>query len=143
MEPTLLEQCIIDAENELEKQTADYLSRKDLYDTLAEIFKPMAIRISMPNSIDITVCGDRQSLVKSLRVLRKFGYRAEITPEENITNYSQFFRVMDQDGVYDNSYKPVWFSWSSTVCRRVQVGTEMKEVPVYAIDCSGGDDNGK
>lgn len=79
------------------------------------------------SGLDFVGTGNRQKLVDGLRVLRSAGYSRNLMPGPKDTSYSCFLQ--------HDTEKSIWFQFSSSVCRRVQVGTEMKEVPVYEITC--------
>lgn len=78
--------------------------------------------------LDVFGTGDKQLLIGAFRAFRRHGFNTTSRPGEKATYYSTFF--YPEDGG-----KGIWFSFSSTVCQRVQVGTELKEVPVYEIQC--------
>lgn len=80
-------------------------------------------------SLDVSVNGGKDLLITGFRILRRHGFEPSRRPEGKTSYFSTFF---EKEGL-----KPVWFSFSSTVCQRVQVGTEYKEVPVYDIQCTG------
>jgi len=82
------------------------------------------------NSLDCSGAGDKQMLIATFKVMRGFGYEPTRRPSAKDAFYGSFWYL---EGRHDNA---VWISFSSTVCKRVQVGTEMKEVPVYDIQCS-------
>lgn len=80
--------------------------------------------------VDISGTGDKQMLVGAFRVLRAECFTPTRRPGAKDTYFSAFF--------HHEALKSVWFSFSSTICHRVQVGTEMKEVPVYDVVCTDG-----
>lgn len=77
--------------------------------------------------LDIVGTGDKVKLVAAFRILRRHGFCPYRRPEAKETYYSAYFN--------HDTLKSIWFSFSSTVCQRVQVGTEMREVPVYEVQC--------
>lgn len=78
--------------------------------------------------LTLTTSGDRQKLVRIFRILRSFGYTCTShRPQKDSTSWSGFFRKPDHLSIHIN--------FSSSVCQMVQVGTEMKEVPVYRVRC--------
>jgi len=78
-------------------------------------------------SYNINITGTKDDLHIMFGTLRKCGLEPRTRPEEKQTDYSTFWR--DDEGF------SVWVSFASTSCKRVQVGTEMKEVPVYDTVC--------
>lgn len=100
------------------------------YTPIIEVLEAMGCdcRISM-SGIDVSRSGNKKDLQAVFRAMRLAGFSPTHRPEANDTYYSAFFYPL-HEGI-----KPIWLSFSSTVCRRVQVGTELKEVPVYEIQC--------
>lgn len=82
-------------------------------------------------SLDINVVGNGTDLSNVWRALRTRGWdTTKDKPEPGDTGWSGFWR---KEGV---EYQ-VYLNFASTVCRRVQVGTQMVEMPVYEIRCDG------
>jgi hypothetical protein len=78
--------------------------------------------------VNFYVTGDAPVLKEIFRGLRKLGYepskRPGVKPESNFTTY------FSQDG------KPTFYlSFSSTLCRRVKVGTKMVEQDIFEVQC--------
>ena len=80
------------------------------------------------NDVDISVTGTRTTMNTLVGTLRKLGYVANRTPVEGDTSYCTYFYQGDTDF-------RVWVNFTSTVCRRVKIGTEMREVDVYEVQC--------
>lgn len=81
--------------------------------------------------IDVSGTGDKEKLIKAFRIFRRYGYVPSSRPEAKATYFSTYFAPER----YEEGLKSVWFSFASTVCQRVQVGTELREVPVYEVQC--------
>lgn len=60
-------------------------------------------------------------------MLRNMGYEPDDRPEKDQINFSTFWR---KEGA-----TKIWFSFNSTSCRRVKVGTRTVEQDVYEIVC--------
>jgi hypothetical protein len=80
-------------------------------------------------SLDFSFTGDAEKLAAAMRILRTGGweFRAE-RPKHGDTSWSTYFSHKDCG-------LQIWFAFYSSVCRRVQVGTEFKEVPIYETVC--------
>ena len=81
------------------------------------------------SSYNISITGSRADLDIMFGVLRRAGLVPDSRPQEKTPYYSTFWR-WDADG---SDY--VWISFSSTTCKRVQVGTKVEEVAVYETVC--------
>lgn len=85
--------------------------------------------------LDVSGSGKKEMLVEAFRILRREGWDTPSRPEEKTNYFSCFF---NKEPV---KYR-LYFSFSSTVCKRVQIGTRYQEVPVYEIQCDGEEENG-
>jgi len=81
------------------------------------------------DSIDISITGDQEVLKTVFQALRPLGYvprtRPDIQPQ---ATYQTYFDHPDKD-------MKVWLNFSSTLCKRVKVGTKMQEVDIYETVC--------
>jgi hypothetical protein len=82
----------------------------------------------------IRVSGDKDVLTTCIRIFRRYGVKAWSAPEENSPEYSAFFTPEEAPDT-----DLFLFSFTSTVCKRVRVGTETREVPIYEVRCEGGE----
>ena len=81
------------------------------------------------NSYNVRVTGSRADLDIMFGVLR----RAGLTPSDRPQEKEQYYTTFWDFGTGFREY--VWISFASTSCKRVQVRTEMQEVPVYETVC--------
>lgn len=101
-------------------------AKSDLFVALEEL--DIDIRYDFDGgSVDVVFCGDGDKLGKVWGLLRRAGYYTESRPKKGETGFNAFW---DCPG-----YAKVWLQFSSTMCRRVQVGTKMVEQPVYEVQC--------
>jgi hypothetical protein len=77
--------------------------------------------------IDIHSAGTAGDLAKIFRVLKKAGWDGP-KAEEKSASYSGFWKADDADW-------QIWVSFTSTMCKRVQVGTKLVEQPIYEVVC--------
>ena len=75
---------------------------------------------------NVNVTGSRADLDVMFGILRREGLTPDRRPVEKDTSYCTYWRA--------ESFK-LWVWFTSTSCKRVQVGTELKEVPVYDTVC--------
>lgn len=81
------------------------------------------------NSYNISITGTRADLDIMFGVLRRAGLKPNKRPQEKESYYATFWDFPDAE------YEYVWVYFSSTSCKRVQVRTELQEVPVYETVC--------
>ncbi len=80
-----------------------------------------------PFDLNISFTGDKRALERAFGILRRNGFVPEERPKANQPSFHTRFRQIDGASV--------WLSFSSRVCKRVQVGTRTVEEPVYEIQC--------
>lgn len=78
-------------------------------------------------SIDIAFTGDGARLAEVWAALRQSGYKPSSRPEKGATAFSAFWNREE--------FAKIWMNFSSSVCRRVQIGTQMVETPIYETQC--------
>ena len=81
------------------------------------------------NSYNIYIVGSRADLDIMFGVLRRAGLNPASRPKEKESYYSTYWDFPE------TTYEYVWVYFSSTSCKRVQVRTELQEVPVYETVC--------
>lgn len=77
--------------------------------------------------IGLSFSGDGPKLTAVWRVLRRHGYNTSCRPAKGDTTFHAFWK---REGLAE-----IFMSFSSSMCRRVQVGTKTVEVPVYETHC--------
>lgn len=88
----------------------------------------LTVSFCLDNSyIQLSFAGDGEMLKTVWGHLRRAGFNTNTRPKKGDTTFYAFWK---QDGQAD-----ILMMFSSTMCRRVQVGTEMKEVPIYETQC--------
>lgn len=75
--------------------------------------------------IDVKLAGDKAAFIKAWKLWRSVGIRLD-PAAKGATEISQF---VEPFGVV------CWFYFTSTVCKRVQVGTRTVKQPVYETQC--------
>jgi len=88
------------------------------------------LRVSFDSdSIDISVSGDQTVLKSIFSALRPLGYVPRSRPDTKpMSTYQTYFDHPDKE-------MRVWLNFSSTLCKRVKVGTKMQEVDIYETVC--------
>jgi len=80
------------------------------------------------SSLDISYAGDKLVLQGIFKALRALGYRTDKRPKENDSQWTAYWDHPDSD-------MRIWLKFSSTVCKRVKIGTKMEQVDVYETRC--------
>jgi hypothetical protein len=77
--------------------------------------------------ITLRFTGDGDRLKQVWGLLRRHGYNTNTRPKKGDTEFCAFWQC--------EGYAELFMYFTSSLCRRVQVGTEMKEVPIYETQC--------
>jgi len=87
-------------------------------------------RMDYNTCLDLSYSGDLEVLKAAFHAFRTLGYEPGSRPDDpKATGFTCFFT---------NPAHPElkwWFSFASTTCKKVKVGTEMKQVDVYETQC--------
>jgi hypothetical protein len=98
----------------------------DLFRTFEEM--DIDPRFDLDNEyITLQFTGDGNKLKEVWGLLRRHGYNVSSRPTKGETTFLGFWT---REGVAN-----LFMYFTSSMCRRVQVGTEMKEVPIYETQC--------
>jgi len=78
--------------------------------------------------IDLSYSGDKLVLDGMFRALRKLGYEPDKRPEADTSYYTSFW-------VRPGTTLRIYTRFSSTVCKRVKIGTKMVEQDIFETRC--------
>jgi hypothetical protein len=102
---------------------------KRYYDSIISPLGEMTAHVWADHSdINVSLSGNTADLTKFFRLMRSNGFVPDFRPKDAQNVFNTWFRHEDGTQFY--------LSFSSTVCRRVQVGTQMVETPIYETVCS-------
>jgi hypothetical protein len=79
------------------------------------------------HTLDLSATGGKKEFLSLFQILRSHGYSPSYEYEEKWEMAGRFWKKDGQPSI--------WVFFCSTACKRVQVGTEMKEVPVFEVRC--------
>lgn len=113
----------------LAKSRQRWNSIKDFYRPIINALQRLGVEPSLSSDIDIRFAGDAHRLAAVVRILRTSGFNTYTErPKQGDTSWSAFFEHPDCG-------TKVYLYFSSSVCRRVKVGTKMVEQDVYETQC--------
>lgn len=115
----------------LEQREALWARFADILGSMVDKVEAAGALVSISGDLDISLSGTKEAFTLVLRALRTNGYEAEpeyTPPASNQSYWSSFFKHPELD-------LRVWFTFSSTVCRRVVVGKETIEIDKYEVRC--------
>ena len=125
-----LEDLLSDVTNDAARRKRVIAGIVDYYDTIIAKLPECSETCYVwadPSDINVSMTGNAEALTKFFRLMRANGFEPESRPTEKTPNYRSRFKNADQISFY--------LAFSSTVCRRVKVGTRTEEVPIYETVC--------
>ena len=115
---------------ELAKARQRWAGCRDFYAPIVSAFQRMGVEPYLESDyIAVCMTGDKATLVNAFRILRGAGM--DFQGDRPKKGDSQWYAFFDAPGMSTR----LFLNFTSSVCRRVQVRTEMKEVPVYETQC--------
>lgn len=116
--------------SDMHEALAWWTNRQADFADLVEKLQNAGLTVSLSSGgLDVSGSGDKALLITAFKLLRGAGFVPNSRPEATATYFGTYFRHEEL------SSRSIYFSFSSSVCRRVQIGTELKEVPVYEVQC--------
>ncbi len=136
MHQTVKEGLVASAEQQVERdktlkaEASWYHRNKNGIKEVADALKKIDIQSASVSGeeVDIGVTGDKHMLAAVWSAFRKLGYEPSRRPEKA---ESYFYCRWEKEG------KPSFYlTFSSTVCKRVKIGTKMVEQDIYETVCN-------
>lgn len=121
----LLAQSALD----LAKRRQKWATVRDFYRPILNALQRVGIEPSLSTDIDLNFAGDAQKLSAVVRILRTNGFSTTAERPKAGSN-TWYARYSNPEVGLD-----VWLSFTSSVCKRVKVGTKMVEQDVYEVQC--------
>lgn len=113
----------------LARARSRWASVKDFYRPILNAFQRLGIEPRLSNDLDIAFAGDAHKLAAVVRILRTNGFTTQSArPEPGSTTW--YARYKHPEVPLDT-----WLSFTSSVCKRVKVGTKMVEEDIYEVQC--------
>ncbi len=128
-------------EQRLKKEFESFQRGLEAFDEYKEQLKPIIEGIEkidpeidmywdgVESDLIISFTGNKHRLAEVVRVLRINGWVASSQPpKSNDSSWGSYF-------IHAKTTATVWLYFTSSVCRRVQVGTQMVEQPIWGVRC--------
>ena len=106
-------------------------SHRALFAPIVAAFQHIGVEPTMtdPDFISVSMTGDKSALASAFRILRGAGFTfTGSRPQAGQTEWYTFFQ-------YPDCPLRIWFSFTSSVCRRVKVGTKTVQQDIYETVC--------
>jgi hypothetical protein len=108
---------------------ARWLENKEFLFSVVQAAEKLGIEPRWAWSLDLCFTGDAARLAEVVRMLRVRGWKSTSKrPKETDAGWTAWFK-------HEKTEVEVWLSFTSSICRRVQVGTKLVEQPVYEVRC--------
>jgi hypothetical protein len=88
--------------------------------------------IDFGNSVDVRWAGTFEDYQTFYKAFRKLG----LVPNSRILDEGEPVESFSTYWSLPGTSLKIWVAWTSTVCKRVQVGTRTVQQPVYEVRCS-------
>lgn len=113
----------------LDKRRLLWESSKHILGPVAAALHAAGIEPRLTDSLDISFSGDKDKIAQIFRIVRVAGFATTADrPKQGDSSWYAWF-------YHPDCKLAIWFSFSSSVCRRVKVGTELQEVDIYETQC--------
>lgn len=104
-------------------------SIKDFYRPIVNALQRLGLEPSLSNDINLSFTGDAHKLASVVRLLRTAGFTTNADrPKKGDTGWCAYYAHPDCE-------TRVWLYFTSSVCRRVKVGTKTVEQDIYEVQC--------
>ena len=102
---------------------------KDFYRPIVNAFHRLGLEPTLSTDVDLSFSGDAAKLAAIVRILRTSGFTtsSERPKAGETTWYARY--------VHPECPTNVWLYFTSSVCKRVKIGTKMVEQDVYETQC--------
>lgn len=77
--------------------------------------------------LNLSFSGDGEKFAEVWGLLRRAGFSTDKRPEKGMTGFQNFWKHPEFKGLY--------LTFFATACRRIQVGVQMVEQPIYETVC--------
>lgn len=113
----------------LAKSRAKWNSIKDFYRPILNAVQRLGIEPRLTNEIDLSFAGDAHRLASVVRILRTAGFTTDAArPKQGDTQWVAYY-------AHPDCSTRVWLFFTSSVCKRIKVGTKMVEQDVFEVQC--------
>lgn len=102
---------------------------RDFYRPVINALQRLGLEPRLSNEVDVSFAGDARKLAAVVRILRTSGF--DTTAERPKPGSNTWYAYYEHP---DCSTK-IWLNFTSSVCRRVKIGTKMVEQDVYEVQC--------
>jgi hypothetical protein len=110
--------------------------KEAFYPVLEKLDEIDGVTCSGGYGLSVRASGDGALLTLIVRALRTTGwYSEDDRPKKNSTHWWATFRRRSDSGTGTYYGPSINVSFSSTLCKQVKVGTEMREVAIYETQC--------
>lgn len=114
---------------ELAKGRQRWNSIKNFYLPLINAFQRLGLEPRLSGEVDLNFAGDAHKLAAVVRILRTAGFSTTAErPKQGDTSWSAFYE-------HPNCAVRTWLHFTSSVCKRVKIGTKMVEQDIYETQC--------
>lgn len=124
-----IELALAESAIELAKKRQRWNAVRDFYRPILNAFVRLGLEPRLSNDVDVSFTGDAHKLAGVVRILRTSGFETTSgRPKPGDTSWYAYYS-------HPEVTVKVWLNFTSSVCRRVKVGSKMVEQDIYEVQC--------
>lgn len=123
-----IDQQFADTIKSIGETMAHWATLRDRYEPIIAKLEDFGAEPTYSGWLYASITGNRDKLVKVIRALRTSGLKSYLHPKEG----SPEFRALYES---DDKALHVYLTFTSTVCKRIKIGTKTETVDVYEVQC--------
>lgn len=127
---SIIDKELIEEQLNLTKKKAKWNEDKWLLGPVVNALFLIGIEPSLSSgSLNVSFSGDKAKLAAAIRILRVAGFVGDgEKPKKGDDSWYSYFH-------HPRCELQIWFYFTSTVCKKVKVGTKLVEQDVYEVQC--------
>lgn len=140
-----VQDAILDEVKWLGERARTWQLARDQILPLAQQLQALGADVTFSYSVYVTASGNGKLLTQIVRLLRTHGYHSySERPKANSSAWNGAFHLDDKRRIkptdidyeeWNKMWPSITVSFTSTVCKQVQTGTQTKEIPVFETVC--------
>lgn len=108
---------------------ARWNANRSILSPIVNALHKLKIEPTLDSNLNVSVSGDAKRLADVVRIFMVSGFKPTSSkPKKGDTTWSSYFE-------HPGCAVSIWFYFTSSVCKRVKVGTKMVEQDVYETQC--------
>jgi hypothetical protein len=125
---SIIERQIAEAKKELSERETRWGAIKSVLEPIVLKLQTLEIEPTFYTDLNVSFTGDKHKLAAVIRIFRLAGWTSITKPKDKEPSWCGYFHKKGIDA-------SVWVAFTSTICRRVKIGTKMVEQDIFEVVC--------